>query len=226
MAAIDQRAALERLVRESGSDYASLSRLLGRNPAYVQQFIKRGVPRKLDEEDRKILARFFGVDEAELGGPQGGGAAAGEARLVAVPRLDVGASAGAGASANGERALSHLAFEGQWLRQLCRGRPGDVTMIRVEGDSMSPTLDHGDEILVDRLEAGGRVRDGVYVLRREDALLVKRIAVNPAAGTLSITSDNPAYPGWPDCPPASVNIIGRVVWVGRRINYTILLRVM
>lgn len=47
----DGRAALERLIEERGEDYAGLSRLIGRNPAYVQQFIKRGTPRRLAEED-------------------------------------------------------------------------------------------------------------------------------------------------------------------------------
>ena len=63
------RAALQRLIEERGEDYAGLSRLLGRNPAYIQQYIKRGSPRRLAEDDRRLLARYFGVDEAALGGP-------------------------------------------------------------------------------------------------------------------------------------------------------------
>jgi hypothetical protein len=60
---------LARLIADRGENYGALSRLLGRNAAYIQQFIKRGTPRKLDEEDRRLLARYFGVDEALLGGP-------------------------------------------------------------------------------------------------------------------------------------------------------------
>ena len=48
----DPRALLERLIRERREDYAGLSRLIGRNPAYVQQYIKRGTPRRLSEGDR------------------------------------------------------------------------------------------------------------------------------------------------------------------------------
>ena len=59
----DTRLALDQLIRERGEDYASLSRLIGRNSAYIQQFIKRGVPRKLDEDDRRILADYFGVSQ-------------------------------------------------------------------------------------------------------------------------------------------------------------------
>ena len=83
---------------------------------------------------------------------------------------------------------------------------------------MAPTLSDGDEILVDRGDVGDRLRDGIYVLRIDDALVVKRVALNPAARTLSIRSDNPAYPGWPDCDLAAVDLVGRVVWAGRRIG--------
>src|SRR3954469_14393361 len=98
----DARAALQQLIEERGEDYVGLSRLLGRNAAYVQQYIKRGTPRRLAEEDRRLLARYFGVDEALLGGPP---AATGEDALVAVPRLDVQASAGPGALEAEERRL-------------------------------------------------------------------------------------------------------------------------
>src|SRR6185436_4707033 len=101
----DGRAALERLIEERGEDYAGLSRLLGRNPAYVQQFIKRGTPRRLAEDDRRLLARYFGVGEALLGGL--GAEPAPTSTVVPVPRLDVGASAGAGAYDGDERGEAH-----------------------------------------------------------------------------------------------------------------------
>src|SRR3546814_7512143 len=60
---------LERLIHERRENYDALSRLIGRNPSYIQQYIKRGTPRKLSETDRRTLARYFGVDEQLLGGP-------------------------------------------------------------------------------------------------------------------------------------------------------------
>jgi hypothetical protein len=68
----DPRAVLERLIAESAEDFAGLSKLIGRNPTYIQQFIKRGSPKKLPETERGILARYFGVDESVLGGPDAG----------------------------------------------------------------------------------------------------------------------------------------------------------
>ncbi|HEV2817094.1 MAG TPA: S24 family peptidase [Allosphingosinicella sp.] len=210
----DPRAALQRLIDEKGEDYAGLSRLLGRNAAYVQQYIKRGSPKRLAEQDRRLLARYFGVDEALLGGPD---ADAGRG-LTPIPRLQLGVAAGAGAFDGDERGEAHIAFDPAWLRRLARGAPEQLSIIRVSGDSMAPTLGDGDDILVDRGDGAERVRDGVYVLRMDDALVVKRLALNPAARTLAIRSDNPAYPSWPDCDPAAVAIVGRVVWAGRRIG--------
>lgn len=209
------RAALERLIEEQGTDYLSLSRLLGRNAAYIQQYIKRGTPRRLGEDDRLLLARYFGVSEEVLGGrPR---AADAEGGLVRVPRLEVGASAGPGALAGDESARGHIAFDPAWLRRVASDAKY-LSLIQVEGDSMAPTLADGDEILVDRGDAAERLRDGIYVLRIDDALMVKRVARNPAGATVSIRSDNDAYPSWPDCDPATVVIVGRVVWVGRRLG--------
>jgi hypothetical protein len=88
----DPRLALERLIRERGEDYASISRLLGRNAAYSQQFIKRGTPRRLQGKDRKLLAQYFGVSDVEFGAAGGGELPTG-ARIRPIPRLDVSASA-------------------------------------------------------------------------------------------------------------------------------------
>ena len=91
----DLRATLDELIRKNGDDYSGMSRLLGRNAAYIQQFIKRGSPRMLSEGDRNILARYFGVEESLLGGPARRGGPVVE--LVQIPVLDVSASAGHGA---------------------------------------------------------------------------------------------------------------------------------
>jgi len=223
---VDPRSALEALVRERGEDYASLSRLIGRNPAYIQQYIKRGSPQKLDEEDRRTLAAYFSVPEQMLGGPAEKAVRAlpaemvgarREADLVLVPQLDIGASAGPGALAGDERPHSRIAFQPGWLRELTGGSFAGLSIIRVAGDSMAPTLADGDDILVDRGDASERLRDGIYVLRVDGALMVKRLALHPAGRGFTIRSDNDAYPAWTDCDPAAIEVIGRVIWAGRRV---------
>lgn len=208
----DPRAALQRLILENGDDYAGLSKLVGRNAAYIQQFIKRGSPKKLPETERGILARYYGVEETLLGGPA---KEVVKSSIHLIPKLAVGASAGAGAINDRETLAGQIGFDENWLRKQGLD-PARLSLIRVEGESMSPTLNDGDDIMVDDRAATTALRDGVHVIRLDDMLMVKRIAVGPH-GRLSVLSDNPAYPGWPDLDGASVTIIGRVVWAGRRL---------
>jgi len=217
----DPRIVLDRLIAERGENYADLSRLLKRNPAYIQQFIKRGTPRKLDEEDRRILARYFGISEEMLGGrvsPSPGPSARSRSipAIVTVPRLALGASAGAGTLDEDERAAGVMAFDANWLRHI-GVRPQRVSIIRVDGESMAPTLSDGDEIMVDHDDGVERLRDGVYVLRLDGVLMVKRVALGPRRRAISVLSDNVHYPDWIDIDPALVDIVGRVVWTGRRL---------
>ena len=212
MEASDPRATLDALIRERGSDYTSLSRLLGRNAAYIQQYVKRGVPRKLDADDRRVLARYFGVDEMLLGAAP----AAKSPAVVMVPRLALGASAGPGALAEGERVRDQLGFTADWLRARGAGRLEMLSVLQVSGASMEPVLADGDEILVDRSDAADRLRDGIYVLRIDDTLVVKRLVVDPAGG-FDIRSDNPAEAGG-RIDAARAQIIGRVIWFGRSLG--------
>ncbi len=214
----EPRAILQRLIEERREDYAGLSRLIGRNAAYVQQFIKRGTPRKLAEHDRKTLARYFGVDEQLLGGAAPSGLELSSGSLIPIERYSVAASAGPGAIIGSERPVLQLGFSKAWLDQLSHSKPEDLSIIKVEGDSMFPTLDDGDDIMVDRSEGSRVVSDGIYVLRRDDTLLVKRITVNPSRSSYTVASDNVAYATWSDCSPSEIDVLGRVVWAGRKIR--------
>ena len=211
----DPRLVIERLCAERGEDFAGLSRMLGRNPAYIQQYVRRGVPKRLKEAERRKLARYFAISESLLGGPAEQDGSDG---LVPVKRVAVRASAGPGALVGGEPAKAYFAFDGRWLKALTATSAGKLSIIRVEGDSMAPTLNAGDDILVDPADCAERLSDGIYVLRVDDALVVKRIALHPVGRRVTVQSDNPAYPDWPDCDMAQIVCIGRVVWAGRKID--------
>jgi phage repressor protein C with HTH and peptisase S24 domain len=189
--------------------------MLGRNPAYIQQFVRRGVPRRLGETERRKLANYFGVSESVLGGPPDPGAES--AGLAAVRRYPVAVSAGPGAIPGKEVGKPYFAFDERWLRKLTASPARKLSIVRVEGDSMAPTLNSGDDVLVDTVDCGDRLRDGIYVLRIDDALLVKRLALNPLKRRVTIQSDNPAYPDWTDCQIDDIHCIGRVIWAGRRV---------
>lgn len=216
MDAPDPRMLIERLCRERGEDFAGLSRLLGRNPAYIQQYVRRGTPKKLDEADRRVLARYLGVAESRLGGPATADAPAPPV-LRFVPMLDVGASAGPGAEADREMVTGGIGFDERMLRGLAGGDPSALSMIRVQGDSMVPTLEDGDMIMVDRAAALRPLRDGIHVVRIDGTLVVKRLAVLDGGARVRIGSDNPAAPDPGIWPIGDVGTIGRVVWAGGRV---------
>ena len=208
---MDSRERLSELARERGNSLAALSRMLGRNATYLQQFISKGSPRKLEEADRRKLAQFFGVGEAELGAPED---LSYESRgeWVEVPRLPLEASAGPGAVGAAEIAFDAFRFSRRWLRE--QGlEPALLSSIRVLGDSMDPLLRDGDEILVDRTPRP--FREGVHVVRLGEALHVKLLQVVPP-DRLRLISQNAAYEPV-DVAMADVDVVGRVMWKGGRL---------
>lgn len=208
---MNAREKLAELARERGSSLAALSRMIGRNGTYLQQYISKGSPRKLEEEDRRKLARFFGVAEQELGAAEENSHAA-SGDWVEIPRLPLEASAGPGAVGAQEVAFDAFRFSRKWLRE--KGLDaGQLSAIRVMGDSMDPLLRDGDEILVDRTPRA--FREGVHVLRLGDMLHVKRVQAG-APGRLRLISANEAYDPV-EVALEDVDLVGRVVWKGGRL---------
>lgn len=211
----DPRQALDAIIQERGEDYVSLSKMIGRNAAYIQQYIKRGSPKKLDEEDRAKLAAYLNVPESRLGGLAHKGSA--NDNIVYVRRRDVGASAGAGALADMDYERGSLTFNRQWLRKL-GADPNHLSIIDVMGNSMAPILADGDHILVNEADHFEAKREGIYVLRHGDELIVKRVQKSDTLGHILVTSDNKEFPSPGHLPLGDVAIIGRVVWTGRQID--------
>lgn len=213
---LDPRQVLEQLCTERRENFASLSRLIGRNDAYIQQYLRKGTPKALKERERRTLARYFQVPETLLGGmPEDFDAQFGA--LIPVARASVRASAGPGAIPDEESARPYFAFDPTWLKALTSSPNAQLSVIRVEGDSMAPTLGAGDDILVDLADGPERLRDGIYVLRVDGTLLVKRLAIHPVGRKVTVQSDNPAYGDLPDCRLDEIDCIGRVIWAGRKI---------
>jgi phage repressor protein C with HTH and peptisase S24 domain len=208
---MDTREKLADLARAQGSSLAALSRMIGRNSTYLQQYISKGSPRKLEEDDRRKLAQFFGVSESDLGGREEVSYAA-RGDWVEVPRLPLEASAGPGALGAEEIPFDAFQFSRRWLRE--QGlEPAQLSSIRVMGDSMDPLLRDGDEILVDRTPRP--FREGVHVVRLGEALHVKLLQAVPPGG-LRLISQNAAYAPV-DVAMEDVDVVGRVVWKGGRL---------
>lgn len=136
---------------------------------------------------------------------------------VHIPRFEVAASAGGGAMVHSEQIVDYLSFRADWVRSVLGVSVGDLALISVIGDSMEPSLSEGDVVLLDMTTRS--VLDGsIYALQLNGGLLVKRIQ-RMLDGSLVVKSDNARY----DTEIVSeenaerLKIIGRVVWVGRRL---------
>ena len=130
-----------------------------------------------------------------------------------VPIYNVSISAGAGAFPNKEHAIGNLAFTRHWLRT--RGlQPSHLVATNAKGDSMEPSINDGDMLLIDTNQRG-LGQDDIYVIRRDDALMVKRLQLGFDNNAL-IISDNPRYKEQ-SIPTQDLDIIGRVVWIGHTL---------
>ncbi|WP_429233055.1 S24 family peptidase [Aeromonas salmonicida] len=125
------------------------------------------------------------------------------------------ASAGFGATVSDELKTDPMAFRTDWLKKEGLA-PERLAVIRAKGDSMEPTISNNDIILVN-LCNGDALRDGLYVLRIGDSLLVKRLQFDVLGG-IKVISDNPGYETQVVTKDqrADVHIVGRVAWAGKK----------
>jgi len=128
-----------------------------------------------------------------------------------IATFQLATAAGSGADSIGEVVAGAVSFRRDWLER--QGLDASrCVVVAVRAESMEPTLPDGCSILVD--PAGRRRREGgVYVLRTDDGIVVKRLGRTNSGWTL--VSD---HPSWPDAIwPKGAEIIGRVRWMARTL---------
>ena len=108
-----------------------------------------------------------------------------------------------------------LAFRNDWLEQF--GGAKQLFVVRVEGDSMEPTLMESDTVLINKnvnaIGAGG----GIFAVKWHDMILVKRLQMNPQTNEIIIKSDNQKYDSMV-VKPNEIQIEGKVIWYGREVR--------
>ena len=137
---------------------------------------------------------------------------------INLPFYEVSASAGGGKLVESEEQTHLISFSPEWLNKEIGVSHNDVFLMLVDGDSMYPTLKNDAMIMVNRNFNG--LSDGIYVMRHDHNLLVKRLQMLPG-GIIKVKSDNNMYEPWEinkeHLNGTDIELIGRVVWSGQRM---------
>ena len=123
---------------------------------------------------------------------------------------DDGPAAGIG------RLLDYAVFRVDWLKAVSGNSYEKLIVYVVDDDGMEPTLRSGDHVLVEPTIDQMR-GDGIYVIKMRAGMAIKRVVFAPEGDFVGVMSDNPVYPGHARVSRSSIRLVGRVVWVGRRL---------
>ena len=212
------RRAVRAALDAAGLTLKQASRALGRNDAYLQQYLYRGSPRQLPESLRLRLATLAGVEtDTFLNDELRALRSDMPATAISVPMFDVSAAAGGGRTGHESGADGALAFPASLLRRITAAPANGLRLITISGDSMAPTLEHGDMVMVDTNRTSPSP-PGIFVLDDGVGLVAKRVDAIPNSRPqmLRLSSDNPAYSNY-QRRIDEVRVIGRVVWFARSL---------
>lgn len=139
---------------------------------------------------------------------------------VMVPLSSASASMGFGAVSGQPEVISHMTINRTWLqRHASFTAVENLALLPGHGDSMEPTFEDGDMLLVDRGVNEVKI-DAVYVLELNDELFVKRLQRRPNGDVLML-SDNKQYDSYTitEGDRDRFRVLGRVVmtWNARRL---------
>ncbi len=147
-----------------------------------------------------------------------------EPDYLMIPLVEAEVAAGISGRPPDDSIKDHYPFKKAWIRKMAGGagreRTGRLVLIRARGNSMQPTINDGELMLVD-LNARNEIKnDAIYVIRGPDGgMLVKRLV--PVPGGLVCLSDNKSFEAFEiKLKPGqslSEHVLGKVCWIGREL---------
>lgn len=210
------RKKLEKKILAGGHTFREVSLKIGRKDSYIQQYIKYGFPKRLNEVDRKKVCQLLELDEAELIDDELLKSGVKDVNLIKLTEknvnptdflridiYDMKSSERPEENVIGQLAINYKEFFG-W----CNGNPENLKIMRLSGDNMEPTILSGSLIMYDTsvLEYSG---DGIYIIRYDDRITLKRVQ-RTSNEQYILKSENPRYQDV-RCSLEELNILGRVI---------------
>lgn len=108
--------------------------------------------------------------------------------------------------------LGKVSFNQLWLMKIGLN-PDSLRLLRAYGDSMAPTINDGDLLMID-IGQNRFTGDAIYILKLDPHCLVAKRLQQAVDKGLYLVNDNPAYREQhiPNSERDSLEIIGKVIW--------------
>lgn len=224
------RKLLSGLIADRGLNLSDVSKKLGKNHAYMQQFIKRGIPERLPEDVRSKLSEMFGIDEHLLGAPLRQAQSQAQSIVVAnPPYLKEYAVKGGGAYGGGmlddgdwqqggepaQEVIAQWALPPSYVRNELNLSFDTADIISVRGDSMDDGskfgLSSGDRVIVDRADRDPS-QGAIFAVWDGSGVIVKQVEPVRGSDPLRIIckSLNSRYEPFELILDENAHIIGRI----------------
>lgn len=129
-----------------------------------------------------------------------------------VPMVETRLSAGNGSFVLSENVEGYYAFRKSWVRSVAASAR-DLVLMRVDGDSMNPTIRSGDTVMID---ASRRtiIEGQVFALRVDDTIMIKRLSYRPG-GRVLVGSDNRQEFDPYEVDLADMHVLGQIIFFSR-----------
>lgn len=112
--------------------------------------------------------------------------------FIGIPLLNFSASCGNGREISEDAVVSLIRVNRNWISRHCgNANSRALNIISVSGDSMNPTLNDGDFVIIDTSVTYVDT-DSLFAFSLDNDLFIKRI--QRAGRNINVISDNPLYP--------------------------------
>ena len=198
-------------------NYSEVARNIGVDSATVQRIFEEN--NKPSFEVLKRIAEYYNADltwlllgrhpEIIKSDKEGG-----EADFIHVPMMSGRLAAGMPLEADNKVELK-IAFRREWIAR--KGNPANMSLIRIHGDSMEPTLLSGDVVLIDHSKNVISPQGGIYAIALDGEIMIKRVEYLRSRGVVVIKSDNARY-STEEVLPERLTVNGKMIWFAREME--------
>lgn len=139
----------------------------------------------------------------------------GSGEVVELHAVDMSYAMGEGRNIDDYIESEPVAFDLALLRSITRAPPHRLRLARGVGDSMTPTLQSSDRVMIDTTQNMLKLDDRIYAISRFGAGSIKRLrTIGP--GRILVKSDNPTVDDI-EVDAQDLVIHGRVIWFARDV---------